>query len=66
VGFGTELLFVVLLGFLVLGPKQMHAMLGRMAQAKNEVDKITRGLKTQLTAELKTTPGTSKPEPPPD
>ena len=64
-GFGTELLFVLLLGFLILGPKQMHAVLGRVARAKAEVDKIASDLKTQLTAELEATPRTSKREPPP-
>jgi Sec-independent protein translocase protein TatA len=55
VGFGTELLFVILLGFLILGPKQMNAMLGHVARAKAEFDKATRGFKSQLTAELEST-----------
>jgi len=52
VGFGTELLLALLLGFLILGPKQMHAMLGRMARAKTEFDKATRAFKSQLAAGL--------------
>jgi hypothetical protein len=34
VGFGTEILFVLLLGLLVLGPKRLHAMLTHVARAK--------------------------------
>jgi Sec-independent protein translocase protein TatA len=50
VGLGTELLLVLLLGFLILGPKQMHA-LGRVAHVKAEFDKATRSFKSHLTAE---------------
>ena len=59
--FGTELLFVILLGFLILGPKQMQVMLGHVARAKAELDKATRGFKSQLTAEIEATSGESKP-----
>jgi Sec-independent protein translocase protein TatA len=52
VGFGTEILIVLLLGFLILGPKQMHAMLGHLARAKAELENATRGLKSQLGAQL--------------
>jgi Sec-independent protein translocase protein TatA len=52
VGFGTEILIVLLLGFLILGPKQMHAMLGHVARAKAELENATRGIKSQLGAEL--------------
>jgi Sec-independent protein translocase protein TatA len=51
VGLGTELLLVLLLGFLILGPKQMHALLGRVAHVKAEFDKATRSFKSHLTAE---------------
>jgi Sec-independent protein translocase protein TatA len=51
VGPGTELLLVLLLGFLILGPKQMHGLLGRVAHAKTEFDKVTRSFKSHLTAE---------------
>ena len=50
-GLGTELLLVLLLGFLILGPKQMHALLGRIAHAKTEFDKVTRSFNSHLTAE---------------
>jgi Sec-independent protein translocase protein TatA len=54
VGLGTELLLVLLLGFLILGPKQMHALLGRVAHVKAEFDKGTRALKSHLKAESET------------
>ena len=47
-----ELLFVLVLGLLVLGPKQMHSMLGHMARVKAELEKSARGLTSQLAAEL--------------
>jgi len=52
VGFGTEILFVLMLGLLVLGPKRMHTMLGHVARAKAQFEKASRGLKSQLDAEL--------------
>jgi Sec-independent protein translocase protein TatA len=52
VGFGTEILFMLLLGLVVLGPKRLHAMLGHIARAKAELEKATRGIKSQLRAEL--------------
>lgn len=51
-GFGAGLPLFVALGFLVLGPKRMHAMLGQLARAKAEFDKASRGIKSQLAAEL--------------
>jgi Sec-independent protein translocase protein TatA len=51
VGLGTELLLLLLLGFLIVGPKQMHALLGRAAHVKAEFDKVTRSFKSHLTAE---------------
>jgi Sec-independent protein translocase protein TatA len=52
VGFGTEILFMLLLGLVVLGPKRLHAMLGHIARAKAELEKATRGIKSQLGAEF--------------
>jgi len=54
VGLGTELLLVLLLGFLILGPKQMHALLGRVAHVKAEFDKASRSFRSHLTAEPET------------
>jgi len=51
-GWSTEFPFLIALGFLVLGPKRMQAVLGQLARAKAEFDKASRGLKSQLTAEL--------------
>jgi len=51
VGFGTEILFMVMLGLVVLGPKRLHAKLGRLARAKAEFENATRGIESQF-AEL--------------
>jgi Sec-independent protein translocase protein TatA len=55
VGLGTEILFIVMLGFLVLGPKQLHALLGHVARAKAQFKEASRGFKSQLAAELDAT-----------
>jgi Sec-independent protein translocase protein TatA len=52
VGFGTEILFFVMLGLVVLGPKRMHSMLGFVGRAKAEFDKASREIKSQVSAEL--------------
>jgi Sec-independent protein translocase protein TatA len=52
VGLGTEILFMLLLGLVVLGPKRLHAMLGHVARAKAELENATRGIKSQLAAQL--------------
>ena len=51
-GFGTEVLFILMLGLLVLGPKQLHTLLGHVARAKAQFEEASRGLKSQLAAEL--------------
>ena len=51
-GFGTEILFVFMLGLVVLGPKRLHTMLRHVARAKAELEKATRGIKSQLGAEI--------------
>lgn len=51
-GFGGELLILLALGFVVLGPKQMQKMLGHIARAKAEFDEATRGFTSQLKNEL--------------
>jgi Sec-independent protein translocase protein TatA len=55
VGFGIELLFMLMLGLVLLGPKRLHTMLGHVARAKAEFDQASRGMKSQLMAELETT-----------
>lgn len=55
-GFGTEMLFVLILGLVVLGPKRLHNMLAHAARAKADFDRASRGFKSQLAAELDTVP----------
>ena len=59
-GFGMEILFVLMLGLLVLGPKRLQTMLVYVARAKAELENATRGLKSQLAAELDAAPGAGK------
>ena len=54
-GFGTEILFILMLGSLVLGPKQLHTLLGHVARAKAQFEEASRGFKSQLAAELDAT-----------
>jgi len=51
-GLGTEILFVLMLGLLVVGPKQMHALLKHVARAKAQFEKASDGFKSQLAAEF--------------
>jgi Sec-independent protein translocase protein TatA len=53
-----EVLFVLMLGLLVLGPKRLHTMLAQVARAKAELENAARGLKFQLAAELEDAPAT--------
>jgi Sec-independent protein translocase protein TatA len=52
VGLGTEILFVLMLGLLVLGPKQLHTLLAHVARAKARFEEASRGFKSQLAAEF--------------
>jgi Sec-independent protein translocase protein TatA len=52
VGLGTEILLILVLGLLVLGPKQLHTLLGHVARAKAQFEEASRGFKSQLAAEL--------------
>jgi Sec-independent protein translocase protein TatA len=52
VGFGVEILFVIMLGLLVLGPKQLHALLGLVARVKAQFEEASRDFESQLTTEL--------------
>ncbi len=56
-GFGTEMLFLVALGLVVLGPKRLHTLLENVARMKAEFDKVNRGIKSQVTAELERAAG---------
>jgi len=59
-GFGTEMLLILLLGFVVLGPERLHAMLGHVARAKAELEHAARGIKSQLATELDAASGNVK------
>jgi Sec-independent protein translocase protein TatA len=47
-----EVLFVLFLGLLILGPKRLHSMFAQVACAKAKLENATRGLKSRLAAEL--------------
>ena len=51
-GLGTEILFILMIGLLILGPKQLHALLRQVARAKAQFEEASRGFKSQLAAEL--------------
>jgi Sec-independent protein translocase protein TatA len=52
VGLGTDILFILMLGLLILGPKQLYALFGHVARAKAQFEEASRGLKSQHGAEL--------------
>jgi Sec-independent protein translocase protein TatA len=52
VGIGAEILFVLLLGLLILGPKRLHTVLKDVARAKARFEEASRGFKSQLATEL--------------
>ncbi len=49
---GTEILVILILGLLVLGPKRLHTLLRHAARAKAQFEEASRGLKAQLATEL--------------
>ena len=51
-GFGTEILFMLVLGLLLLGPQRLQKMLAHVARAKAEFENASRGFKFQFAAEL--------------
>ena len=51
-GFGTELLLFCGLGYVILGPKRMHAILQHIARAKVEFEKTQREIRSQLATGL--------------
>ena len=58
-GFGTEVLFIFMLGMLILGPKRLHTMLGHIAGAKARFEEVSHAMKSKLAAELDS-PGSGK------
>jgi Sec-independent protein translocase protein TatA len=55
VGLGTEILFILALGLLILGPRRLHTLVAHVARAKAQFEEASRGLKSQLEAELDAT-----------
>lgn len=53
-GFGGEILFLLMLGLLVLGPKRLQTMLAHVARAKADFEHASRGFRSQLGAEHET------------
>jgi Sec-independent protein translocase protein TatA len=51
-GFGTEVLLLVVIGFLVLGPKRMQEVVRKVASLKAKLEQTTREIKSQLAAEI--------------
>jgi len=51
-GFGTEILFIVMLGFLFVGPKRLPTILAQITRAKGQLENATRNLGSKLEAEL--------------
>jgi hypothetical protein len=51
-GIGGELILLCGLGYVLLGPKRMHAILQYIARAKLEFDKTRRSLESQVTTGL--------------
>ena len=51
-GFGSEVLFLLVLGLLVLGPKRLHTLVGQVVRAKAKFEEASRGFKSQLESEL--------------
>ncbi len=58
--FGTEILFMLMLGLVVLGPKRLQAMLGHAVRAKAELENATRGIKSQLRTDFDAAPRNEK------
>jgi Sec-independent protein translocase protein TatA len=52
VAFGTEIVFMLVLGLLLLGPKRLPTILRHAARAKAQFEKATHSFKSQLEAEL--------------
>lgn len=51
-GFGTELVFVLVLGFLLLGPKKLPVIIRHIARVKAKLEHATHSLTTDLDAGL--------------
>jgi len=49
---GFEIIVGIALGFIILGPRRMHSMLGTLGQAKAHFDRAKRDLTAQIEAEV--------------
>ena len=49
-GLGTEFILFCGLGYVLLGPKRMHAILQHVARAKREFDKTRHAIESQVSA----------------
>ena len=49
-GFGMEILLVLVFGLLLLGPKRLPAILGGVARAKAQLEHAGRSFKSQMEA----------------
>jgi Sec-independent protein translocase protein TatA len=66
VSFGTEIIFILLLALLVLGPKRLHITLAQIARAKAQFENATHSFKSQLAAEFDQAPRKGKTNSPPE
>jgi Sec-independent protein translocase protein TatA len=53
-GFGTEILFIVVLVAILLGPKRLPGILGQVARARAQLESATQNLKSQFEMEVET------------
>jgi Sec-independent protein translocase protein TatA len=51
-GFGTEVLLLIVIGFLVLGPKRMQEVVRQVASLKAKLQQSTREITSSLAAEI--------------
>jgi Sec-independent protein translocase protein TatA len=51
-GLGTDIVFLLGLALVFLGPRQMHALLRNVARMKAEFDRASREIRTQIESEL--------------
>lgn len=49
---GIEIILGIAVGFMILGPRRMHSMLGTLGQAKAHFDRAKRELTAQIETEV--------------
>ena len=55
-GVGTEILFIIVVAVLLLGPKRLPTILEHIARAKAHLENASRNLKSELGAQLAARP----------